>query len=1396
MKERKPLRKSILLCGESDGAAFKRTFRVIRVLGEGASSSSICYEACYDKSGRGVLKEYYPQDAYILERNKDGQLIPSLEFRDAYDRFRKEEKDYAEPYEMLLNAKRNNSNHDLATFIPAFEIYHGCDPDGNVIGTTYIWTPEPELETFDTICSETHKHPEENPEHKLVTILTAVDALTKCICALHSAEMIHRDIKPSNFGFLKRGGETLTQTLSMFDIDSICSVFGDNKRVVGTDGFMEPEARYETVSNQTDIYSIGATLFNAIIITDEVKDGNYLYRREYYDRLREMVDASRLIRASEANAHPRLRNILTVILQKCLCDRAHRYDNCEELLEDLETALYYALPSEYAKKIRSGERWILTDVEKSLDVNKEKNSFRAIQYHLYAHPLYRCSKASDKSINVLVMGLGNYGQKFLDACLQTGQMRNRRLHVTVVSDDRTDRDIYLGDRPELAKFFNIDGSLADDDETYGDLAFECMPLKIEDQSAMTDVLQNVMRSYDGNKYPQYIFIALGDDAINAAAANACSNAVKELDTDCMISCICESGHLSHLSEGVSAVYPLYVNTDISKDPLYPEIERMAFNTHLVWEKNLNVDYRKVRAEFRKPYNHDSCVSSVLALKYKLYSIGIDLETVGYEEAARSFNEKITGKNGRTIKDELIWVEHRRWVAEKLCLGWRRIENLKECAGGVTRDEKNKRHVCILRSRPDRKLATEYKANRSYEKWNTATAEDLNQLDELDRMSVELHRMFAEKAKTAKNQDLLYGSIMTGIRMLIEGNKKAMVTFQEWFTCLKDIWNGDNDKVRLYKSLKDSFLHAADALPEEQKKSASAQVKAFEAQFYPLLASMEYRDWKQVDVAFIDNIPFVLTYTEDAYLAIPYASGDNSDVFDNVSAATVVSPAVILYLYTVREKKNITDLQDSLPCVVSYMQKKHFKAAVDFVITYSENMSAYANDELKKEIIRTGGGRIRHVKEFVLRKRETAVQVLGPYLKRRSAGKRFFAVENNSTMLSAMFEGAGFFDIFANYRFDSSTMEFHDRLNCEMLGYIRKEPYITVADMLAFRLSYSESSNQPEFFEDYKDLWKKYTSGSQTWKNLCNLLGKYAENNDKLASFEKKDSSHKKQKSDTLRYIVPFACSKSVEKIIRFLEEHEIVEEGSSVIGHTTDSCEVVIKDCCGYKKLYDQLFANVHSLMLPDAISLHFNSMTRKVYVTFDDLAVKDVQIPTGRISEVSALMRYFEEKRYVINLSFSSDGKMSFTYATGQIKELLSTAGKMFEVYTYHKVKELGQFDDVVSSHEINWEGKDVKSEFDCILTKGFRTLFVECKARPVIDPVFYYKLGCLVEQFGINATAVLIADTQEKDQYDRAAVNTAQRRRGNMLNIVTIWKPDEINNIGQTLLRIVKGTYDKMEE
>jgi hypothetical protein len=82
-----------------------------------------------------------------------------------------------------------------------------------------------------------------------------------------------------------------------------------------------------------------------------------------------------LIRASEASSNPRLRNIIAEILRKCLCERTYRYANCEELLDDLEIALYYALPSDIARKSRAEERWILADAEKSLDAIRRRIRF-------------------------------------------------------------------------------------------------------------------------------------------------------------------------------------------------------------------------------------------------------------------------------------------------------------------------------------------------------------------------------------------------------------------------------------------------------------------------------------------------------------------------------------------------------------------------------------------------------------------------------------------------------------------------------------------------------------------------------------------------------------------------------------------------------------------------------------------------------------------------------------------------------------------------------------------------------------------------------------------------------------------------------------------------------------
>ncbi len=89
--------------------------------------------------------------------------------------------------------------------------------------------------------------------------------------------------------------------------------------------------------------------------------------------------------------------------------------------------------------------------------------------------------------------------------------------------------------------------------------------------------------------------------------------------------------------------------------------------------------------------------------------------------------------------------------------------------------------------------------------------------------------------------------------------------------------------------------------------------------------------------------------------------------------------------------------------------------------------------------------------------EAAVE-LEAYLRQRSRDKKAIAVEKNATGLSYMLQGAGFYHLFPSYQFDSGRMEFQALSGCDMLGYIQKKPYITVKDMVAFRLSSSDNSD--------------------------------------------------------------------------------------------------------------------------------------------------------------------------------------------------------------------------------------------------------------------------------------------------------------------------------------------------
>lgn len=1341
-----------------------RCFSIQSLIGEGGSAA--CYSAKLEGVGTGVLKEFYPLVSHSFIRNDDGQLIFKPDTQEENEKYKKLHDDYILPYEKMIGLR---SNPNLATFIPPFEIYYGSDKSN----TVYVWSPQHAFEQLATLCNEIHEHPNDKPEKKLVTALYSIESLAKCVCELHKEGLIHGDIKPENIGYMKRGNEILTQSIYFFDIDTIKSVYSlPSQEKKGTRGFIEPEIT--KANNLTDIFAIGATLFNAIIVTDNVRDNNYLYDIRFYDDLKELVDNSELIIASEINSHPHLRSVLTRILQKTLCCREDRYQSCEELLIDVKKALYYIIPAELSERGEAGEKWILADLDKikAWESNYEKNSTLALQYHLYTHPLYWNSPVEKDTLDVLVVGCGKYGQKFLDLALQIAQMPRKKLNITIVSASKEDKKVYLSERPELPNFFNVDGSLNDDVENYGNIRFIVHSLSVEGVSENDEFFNKL--SEESHSGFDYAFIAMGRDSWNYMVAQA----VRKL---CYTSFSWE-GKRRHSKINSQGLFPVYVSDDISSYPFFSELERMAFNVHLIWNKNLNINFGDVRKEYRKPYNHNSCVSFVLSLKYKLFGIDVDMSDAP-AVVAKAYLSKY-----EPLKNELIYLEHRRWVTEKLCLGYRATTDLDYCATGLMKDEKNKRHVCLVRSTSEMPLNSKewYRANRKQcikDKWDHPSSKDLDSLDELDRMSVELHMMFLRHAELEREQYLLDGHLVSELRGQIEDDNECVIAFQELITCMKDIWDNDIGQYNRYKGLKKKFsdkVKKSNCLHERNKVFINKLLDSLHKRFFPIWESTRYRDYKMDDVDLVEGIPFILTYSNSIYMAVPFKTGTNDEIFTNLAAATHVNPSVILYYTYCSCIREMEAIKKTLPYIFSYMKKKEFRARVELIIGHKDCDDEKKTSEITRDMMQLSEGRLKRVKLIESSAPDVFAVMLNEYLNVRSKKKQNFLVECDAVLASVV----GNCPHFSTYTYNAKSMEFVLLHDADIVSYIKKEPFITVTDMFSLKQASSETSNKPEFLADYKKIWQMYKDHTEAWKSVCTKLNTLTEKNDIIATFKNDDLSHTKKK---YRYIIPFKCKRTTKKILTALNDVGIISEFSCVRSLTTNSCEVIIEDLMENRVPFDMLFTKVYKLMDEEYVKCIVDPKNHIVKVGYDDLFIANI-VSSGFTSEERIIVDYLasSECGYLVNFRTYTNNTISFSFATKQIKDMLTIAGRFLEIYVYSKAYESGCFDDVRSGFEIDWKDHIAKNEFDAIMTKGFSTLIVECKATKKLKREYYDKLSMLLRNFGINAKGVIVADTV--DTPDTQEENNRLRAYGEEQGIITISNRSDIGNIGMVLLSLIK--------
>ncbi len=227
-----------------------------------------------------------------------------------------------------------------------------------------------------------------------------------------------------------------------------------------------------------------------------------------------------------------------------------------------------------------------------------------IQQHLFGHPISRWIDSRENDVNVLVVGDTDYASAFVDLCLQTGQMASHMLKVYWCIKQDSTQVAYWDNRPELKHFISVNDVWSNEKYApYGHLYFK----------AYDEYLDS--RICDG---VHYAFIAGKDDNNNSEIASLFKKAVRN---ECLAAFLCDGNIQLSLYETDNTEHEEspYAHDLISSDE---ELERMAFNTHRIWEVTGNLDYEKAKERFLEPYNHKSSVSFVLSIPYKLNSIGI------------------------------------------------------------------------------------------------------------------------------------------------------------------------------------------------------------------------------------------------------------------------------------------------------------------------------------------------------------------------------------------------------------------------------------------------------------------------------------------------------------------------------------------------------------------------------------------------------------------------------------------------------------------------------------------------------------------------------------------------------------------------------------------------------
>lgn len=1449
---------------ETDERAEK--FVIRQTIGEG--SSAICYDAIrYTAEGGeeiGKLKEYYPLGEVRrlgLRRGADNQLtVPSgyrVELRELAQRYagsyqvieKSLSRDLLSREERALSQEERDRREVIRNYFQSGQLYCGRLEDGSE-GTAYIWSTGIAGRNFEDYLDEVRRDPAKDARRHLEEILDACQSLADSIRSLHMAGLLHMDIKPGNFLLAYDSDLKLRPGhISHFDINTICLINEAQDWAAGTRGYCAPEvrnpSRWSRIGVRSDVFSIGAVLFHALVIPrdEKYREEEEVYRGAYYESLPLMVRDSVLLQ--EAHVDTVMVSLLCGILQKSLADQPRdRYADCGELRDAIGEA-------------RERLRKLSYRPPEGLAPGEAVNPMMVIQKLLYQHPLLPAEDLGEgekeKILDVLCIGAETFGQRFIDVCLQVGQMAGTRIRITVVSENpQRDRENYLRLRPAMPEFVRITGGERTDEEASSALSPEKAWAFLEfhavtelagggsseslrfsqDPKNNERTVRNLIALFTrAGREIRYVFVDQGEEQVSRPIAAV---AARELSFSCPVCYVSERVSAAEGTEEPkeSGLIPVLVNQPVDVRKEGEQLGEMAFNAHLCWNDTLNLDLDKERRKFFHSeervdvYNFISSLTNVLSIRYKLYSIGIPYDPKKPQEGAEAFRRQVldrmdTDEGARRDFDQMLDLEHRRWVLEHAADGWtapQKTNGEPDYSGCIARGKVNDMvrliHPCMLRGSVERPLR--FWTGEKRWLWDQdpegKSLKDQG-LDELDRMSVELHRAFRAEAKR-RAKHLHYREELSLIRESIpQDAQETWQALEQYAFVLEQVRAGAENYTRQYKVFEGRLLDAVKGLPMEE--TIRSRIGLISYELFPAVEAAHYRDYKANDEKLVQQIPFILTFHRESVLGLALEGGKGrggESRIREVASATVLCPQEIHYQVLVRPEDDIEELCDRLEAIVNYFGRRRAQSGV--------SLTAVTLDERRGEELRRALGALqeRHPRKgsaswFSLSAVKTAAdeaQAAEIFLEDLRGSENKSEESGNQSGVSlydgstALFASPAVSDAFRERvrqelptcAFDSRSRRFVEQQGCSYLSGLHDRSSLRVRDLFALTGAREFHTEQPEFADDCAALWEicsgegraDFTESVRRWSALCGALRRYEEGRPAMAEIAlgaQGDDSFQERTS-----FLPAGTQAMAAELVRELVEKGVLGKQSLVERYTTDSCRALLWAAQAATSQIDKVMALLPFCQPDFGIRVQEDIVQgqRVVRICDNDPRVIGAELGAtpSEAEKLHAVLQALAKRGFIAALEYDERTETaSFFYTSPRMKRLLTTPQEILKIWTFYQVLESGYFDDVACGCRFSWREDGREDKLDLVLTEGFQSICVQCRADDLRQEEDDRRLLDICRHLGSAGVRILLGNVDEKKRQQRKVnhLENQPEHCGKEPVVYTISGEEKIRNIGRTL-------------